>query len=88
VLGEAGRWNLRHGRIDFNDMIWLPVVNNLPGWSSIDLLLVDEGPRFQPLPAGVGLKAGKRIILVGDERQAIYGFAGADVDSIDRMEGC
>lgn len=31
-------------------------------------------------------KAGKRLILVGDSKQAIYGFAGADSESMDRMK--
>lgn len=30
--------------------------------------------------------AGRRVVLCGDDRQAIYGFAGADCDSLPRME--
>lgn len=73
------------GRIDFNDMIWLPVVNNLEV-EKFDLLLVDEAQDLNRCQQELVLKAGKRIILVGDERQAIYGFAGADTDSMDRMQ--
>ena len=31
------------------------------------------------------LRAGHRIAFVGDKRQAIFGFAGADAESMDRM---
>jgi len=73
------------GKIDFNDMIWLPVIKGLPV-EKYDLLLVDEAQDLNRCQQELVLKAGRRIILVGDERQAIYGFAGADTDSIDRME--
>lgn len=73
------------GRIDFNDMIWLPVVNNLKV-EQFDLLLVDEAQDLNRCQQELVMKAGKRFIVVGDERQAIYGFAGADTDSIDRMK--
>lgn len=75
-------------RIDFNDQIWLPVVNNLPV-DKFDLVLGDEAQDWNRCQQEIILKAGKdsRIIVVGDDRQAIYGFAGADIDSIDRMKG-
>lgn len=34
----------------------------------------------------LSLRAGKRLILVGDPKQAIFGFAGADANSIPRMQ--
>lgn len=71
-------------RWDFNDMSWLPVVNNLPV-QKFDLLLVDESQDLDRCQQELILKAGKRIILVGDDRQAIYGFRGADTDSMSRM---
>ena len=76
--------NPDNGCIDFNDQIWLPVVNDLPVFQ-VDLLLVDEGQDLNRCQQALALKAGKRIVLVGDVNQAIYGFAGADVDSIPRM---
>lgn len=67
-------------RIDFNDMIWLPVVLNLPVFRH-DLLLIDERQDLNKCQMQLALKAGKRIIAVGDEKQAIYGFAGADASA-------
>lgn len=72
------------GRWDFDDMCWLPVVNNLP-MEKYDLLMVDEAQDLNKARQQIALKSGKRIIVVGDERQAIYGFNGADVASIDNM---
>jgi superfamily I DNA/RNA helicase len=72
-------------RIDYEDMLWLPIVNNLE-LETFDLLMVDEGQDLNRCQQELVLRAGKRIILVGDDCQAIYGFAGADVESIDRMQ--
>ena len=74
----------RDGYIDFDDMIWLPVVLDLPVYR-YDLLLVDEAQDLNRCQQALAKKAGKRLILCGDPRQAIYGFAGADADSIPRM---
>lgn len=72
------------GEINFDDQIWLPVINNLDLWRN-DLLLVDEGQDLNRCQQALAMKAGWRIVLCGDVHQAIYGFAGADVDSIPRM---
>lgn len=74
------------GRIDYNDMIWLPIVCNLPVYR-YDLLLVDEAQDLSPCQQALIQKAARHLILVGDPNQAIYGFAGADSTSIDRMVG-
>lgn len=74
--------------IDFDDMVWLPVVN---GWAkgTYDLVIVDEAQDMnatQILLAQAACRKGGRIIVVGDDRQAIYGFRGADSGSIDRLK--
>jgi superfamily I DNA/RNA helicase len=71
--------------IDFNDMIWLPIVLDL-SMTKYDLLLVDEAQDLNRCQQALAKKAGDRLILVGDKHQAIYGFAGADSESMDRME--
>lgn len=72
-------------RIDFDDMIWLPVALGLPV-VQYDLLLVDEAQDLNRCQQALAKKAGRRLILCGDPKQAIYGFAGADARSMKRME--
>lgn len=71
--------------IDFDDMIWLPVVNKVP-MRKYGLLMVDEAQDLNRAQQELALMAGDRICLVGDRFQSIYGFRGADVESIPRME--
>lgn len=71
--------------VDFNDMIWLPVVLGLPV-AQYDLLLVDECQDLNRCQQELAVKSGRRLVLCGDPRQAIYGFAGADAKSMERME--
>jgi superfamily I DNA/RNA helicase len=76
------------GTIDFDDMVWLPVkMRWLRGtW---DLVVVDEAQdmsAIQLLMAQGIVTRGGRIVVVGDNRQAIYGFRGADSNSLDRLK--
>lgn len=73
------------GKITFDDMIWLPIVLSL-SMSKYDLLFVDEAQDLNRCQQELALKAGKRLIFCGDDRQAIYGFAGADSESLGRLE--
>jgi len=69
---------------DYDDMIWLPVVNDIPV-AKYDLLLVDEAQDMNACQQQLIMKTGKRIIACGDPMQAIYGFAGADTESIEHL---
>lgn len=74
------------GCIDFDDQIWLAVVS--PGvrlWQ-YDLLCVDEAQDLNPAQQRLVQKAGRRLVVCGDDRQAIYGFTGADTDGLPTME--
>jgi len=66
--------------IDFADMIFLPVALKLiRPW--FDMVVVDEAQDMTSaqLEIAVGAcKRGGRVVIVGDDRQAIYGFRGAD----------
>lgn len=70
---------------DFNDMIWLPVVLDLNVFK-YDLLLIDEFQDCNRCQHALARKAGRRLICCGDPKQSIYGFAGADAESMARIE--
>jgi DNA helicase-2/ATP-dependent DNA helicase PcrA len=73
--------------IDFSDMIFLPVRN---AWltKQYDLVVVDEAQDMTnaQLEVALGvLRKGGRVCIVGDDRQAIFGFRGADSGSLARL---
>ena len=71
--------------IDFDDMIWLPVVLNLP-LTKYDVMFVDEAQDFDEAQRQLiyrSIEPDGRCIIVGDPKQAIYGFRGASSDSMD-----
>lgn len=74
--------------ISFDDQVWLPLVLNVARpW--YNMVVIDEAQDMnasQLLLAQRACKRGGRIAVVGDDRQAIYGFRGADSGSIDRLK--
>lgn len=72
------------GRIHFDDMVWLPIVLGLP-IPQVDVQVIDEQQDLNRMQQELIYRAGRRIVGVGDEHQAIYGFAGADAESMNRM---
>lgn len=78
------RAKLPQGKLAFDDMVWLPVVLNLPIYRT-DVAIVDECQDLSRMQQELIYKAGHRVIMVGDANQALYGFAGADVQSMARM---
>jgi len=76
------------GRLDFDDMIWLPVVLGLPQ-RQFDRVIGDEIQDFNACQIELMLRAirpGGRFLGVGDDRQAIYKFRGADENAFDRVK--
>lgn len=79
---------LKDGTIDFDDMIFIPIRNK---WirGRYDLVVIDEAQDMNAsqieLARGV-CKPGGRVFVIGDDRQAIYGFRGADSNSLDRLK--
>lgn len=73
------------GTIDFNDQILLPTI--FPSaFPKYPLVLVDEAQDLSNLNHATLRKLVKqRIIAVGDECQAIYGFRGAHHDSMNLL---
>lgn len=95
VLRDGIRQAEKSGVIDFDDQCWLPVVLGLP-ITPYDWLLVDEcqdlsSVQLELMLRSVGALYGElgsahgRLLFVGDERQAIMGFRGADSDSIPNI---
>jgi len=75
------------GYMDFDDMLWLPLKLGLDFKSSrFDLLICDESQDLNPIQHELVLKSGSRLICVGDRRQSIYGFRGADSRSMDTLK--
>jgi Superfamily I DNA and RNA helicases len=71
--------------IDFDDMLLAPLIHEARIWQN-DWLLVDEAQDTNPARRELAkrmLKPTGRAIFVGDPAQAIYGFTGADNDSLD-----
>lgn len=78
----------RTKKIDFSDMVYLPLRNR---WTKevYDLVCIDEAQdmnKGQIELARRVCKRGGRLVVVGDERQGIYGWRGADSGSIDRLK--
>lgn len=77
----------KDGQIDFDDMIWLPLVLDLRQ-PQFDRVFVDETQDLNKAQIEMALRAVKpngRICAVGDPRQAIYGFRGADSSAVDNI---
>lgn len=77
----------RPGRtIDYDDMLWLPIVRD---WEVPRFAWVfgDEVQDFNPAQLELLKRAseGGRFVGVGDRRQSIYVFRGADPEAIPRM---
>jgi DNA helicase-2/ATP-dependent DNA helicase PcrA len=70
------------GKITFDDQVYLPVVfhGNFPRFN---IVLVDEAQDLSPLNHAMLKKVcGGKLVVVGDPRQAIYAFRGADSRSM------
>lgn len=73
--------------IDFDDMLYMPVVSGIKVWRN-DIVFVDEAQDTNPVRRAYARKMiGNygRAIFVGDRHQAIYGFTGADNDAVDQI---
>lgn len=73
---------------DFDDQIVMPVIY---GWElqQFDVLFIDEAQDTSDLKRAMLLrcvKKGGRVIAVGDDRQTIYGFAGASTNSMAAIQ--
>jgi superfamily I DNA/RNA helicase len=74
--------------IDYDDMILAPLVNKARMFQ-YDWVMIDEAQDTNPARRALAakmLKPGGRFVAVGDNFQAIYGFCGADNNSLDLIQ--
>ena len=74
--------------IDFDDMVRFPIIRNSIT-PSFDYFFLDEAQDNTPIRNELlrqMKEKGCQVIAVGDEFQAIYGFAGADSDSMNKIQ--
>lgn len=74
--------------IDFDDMIWLPLALGIKHNAPFKWVFLDEAQDTNPARrclAKALLASTGRLVAVGDPAQAIYGFTGADNDSLEQI---
>lgn len=74
--------------VDFDDMVLFPLIKNLRVKFGKDLIFLDEAQdlsRVRQALARKFMKPGGRMVVVGDDRQAIYGFSGADASALPNL---
>lgn len=81
--------------VDYDDMIWLPVVLDLAPTERYGVMITDESQDLNTVQHELMLKlVGRsflgdctscRAVVVGDRHQAIYGFRGASTASIETL---
>ena len=74
------------GTIDYNDQLYMPAIMPV-SFESYDLVMTDESQDLSPIQHAMLAKivGRSRLIAVGDPCQAIYGFRGADEDSMPKL---
>ena len=74
-------------RIDFDDMVWFPNVHSLR-LDKHDFVFIDESQDLNKAQIELAMNSRTptgRVVSVGDENQAIYGFRGADEHAIQNI---
>lgn len=81
--------NSKFFTVDFDDMIYMPVALGLkvPQFSNVFIDECQDLNRSQiELVLKMVRKPNGRVIAVGDPKQSIYGFRGADVNAMNRIQ--
>jgi DNA helicase-2/ATP-dependent DNA helicase PcrA len=74
--------------VDFDDQIYIPIVKSFTG-DTYDWVFVDEAQDMSLIRSAMvkmAVKPNGRVIAVGDISQAIYGFTGADSESLNNFK--
>lgn len=87
ILRKSNEQARDFGIIDFDDMIFLPLLWNMR-LTKFQWVLVDEAQDTNPTRREMAKRMvapDGRMLAVGDPAQAIYGFSGADNDALDQI---
>lgn len=88
VLRASLRMALEEGFLDFADQVYISTLHKSISFPRYDVVLVDEAQdlsELNHLMLGKIVRGSTRLICVGDPCQAIYGFRGADENSMTTM---
>ena len=89
LLEKGNKIALSEGTIDYTDQLYLPYLKQLTAKDKYGFVFVDECQDLSPAQLYVVkqyLRSDGRLLAVGDPFQAIYGFAGADCESFNRIK--
>lgn len=84
ILIESNKEALKKYIIDFDDMVYLPVVLGLQVFGT-ELMVVDEAQDLSPLNLEMLKRTPSKISYVGDPYQCIYSWRGAAEDSVESL---
>src|SRR5258708_34477392 len=73
--------------VEFDDMIWLVIKNNL-NVPQFEYVFLDEAQDLSPARIELALRAvkpGGKVVSVGDKFQAVFGFTGADEQAMQTI---
>lgn len=75
--------------IDFDDMVLMPLIKNLRVKFTKDIIFLDEAQDLSRARQALARKflspVTGRMVVVGDDMQAIYGFSGADAQALQNL---
>jgi superfamily I DNA/RNA helicase len=80
----AAHPDAKNPMVDFDDILYISVKDGL-ALPTFDFIFVDEAQDANPIQRAMLrklMKKGSRMVAVGDPAQAIYGFRGADSQSL------
>ena len=92
VIDSIDKYNLKDNSefmIDFTDMLYLPLVLKNAIYPQYDVLFIDEVQDITPLQKCLVdkfIKSKGRFVAVGDKKQLIYQFIGANLNSFQKFE--
>ena len=86
LLEESNNASTQSGTsyIDFDDMLYMPLKENIE-MPRFDNVIIDESQDTNKIQREIVkkmLNSNGRLLAVGDEKQAIYGFRGADSNAV------